>query len=293
MRLIIVSGLSGSGKSVALNVLEDLQYYCIDNLPAGLLPQLIPEITGTAEAGFGNIAVGVDARNRPRDIEALPGLVRELRGRGIECEVLFLQTEDDVLLTRYAETRRKHPLESRIPGLREAIAAERGLLGPVINSADLIIDTTRTSVYELRDLIRDRIAAREPDSLSVLVESFGYKHGIPPDADFVFDLRSLPNPYWEPSLRPLTGKDRAVVEFLDGEPLVQRLYEDILAFLERWIPHYLSGHRAYLTVAVGCTGGQHRSVYMAEKLARALAEHHSPVQTRHNELTAVSQTRLS
>ncbi len=284
-RLIIISGLSGSGKSVALNVLEDLGFYCIDNLPAGLLPALLPEV---AQAGEGfvtqRIAVGIDARNPATDLEALPALVQKMKQDGIECDVIFLQAEDDILLKRYSETRRRHPLGDAGLALRDAIARERELLGPVINTADLIIDTTRTSVYELRDAIRERVVTREPRSLSILIESFGYKHGIPTDADFVFDLRCLPNPYWEAGLRPLTGLDAEVAAFLDAEPLVQRMYGDVLAFLRRWIPEYESFHRSYLTIALGCTGGQHRSVYMAEKLAAALADSHSSIHTRHNEL---------
>lgn len=284
-RLIIVSGLSGSGKSVALNLLEDLGFYCIDNLPAGLLPGLVPGITD--ERGvvtMRRIAVGIDARNPAVDLESLPDLVGQLRKCGVECDVIFLQAEDEILLKRYSETRRRHPLADMGLGLREAIKRERELLGPIINTADLVIDTTRTSVYELHDTLRERVAARVAASLSILIESFGYKHGIPPDADFVFDIRCLPNPYWEMSLRPLDGTDPAVIEFLEDQPLVQRMYEDILAFLKRWIPEYLSFSRSYLTIAVGCTGGQHRSVYMAEKLARALREEHSPIHVRHNEL---------
>jgi len=284
-RLIIVSGLSGSGKSVALNVLEDLGFYCIDNLPAGLLPALLPEITREGGAvATQRIAVGIDARNPATDLEALPALVQGMKRGGIECDVIFLQAEDDILLKRYSETRRRHPLGDSGLALRDAIDRERELLGPVINTADLVIDTTRTSVYELRDALRERVAARLPRSLSILIESFGYKHGIPTDADFVFDLRCLPNPYWEANLRPLTGTDAAVIRYLDDQPLVQSMYRDIIGFLRRWIPEYLSFHRSYLTVGVGCTGGQHRSVYMAEKLARALAKEHTPIHTRHNEL---------
>lgn len=288
-RLIIISGLSGSGKSVALNLLEDLGFYCIDNLPAGLLPDLLPEITtdeGLVAKRTRRIAVGIDARNPATDLEALPVLVQRLRDDDVECEVIFLQAEDDILLKRYSETRRRHPLADGGLGLRDAIERERKLLGPVINTADLVLDTTRTSVYELRDAIRERVATREPRSLSILIESFGYKHGIPTDADFVFDLRCLPNPYWEISLRPLDGTDTAVITFLDDQPLVQRMFEDILAFLRRWVPEYVSFHRSYLTIAVGCTGGQHRSVYMAEKLARTLRKEHSPIHVRHNELPA-------
>ena len=286
MRLIIVSGLSGSGKSVALHVLEDLGFYCIDNLPAALLKSLLDEVTQHGEQSTNRIAVGVDARNRLSDLESLPEFIGELRKVNVQTDILFLQASDDILLKRYGETRRKHPLADRGIELRAAIASERELLGPVINSADLVIDTSRTSVYELAEIIRERVDRRETGMLSVLIESFGYKHGIPADADFVFDLRCLPNPYWTTELRALTGQDEAVQNFLNEQPQFQRMYEDILSFLSRWIPEYVSFDRAYLTIALGCTGGQHRSVYMVDKLAAALREKHDPLLTRHNEISA-------
>lgn len=290
MRLIIVSGLSGSGKTVALHLLEDLDFYCIDNMPAALLDTLVTRAVETGDAIYDTLAVGVDARNRATDVAELPKLVRDLRGRGIQCEVVFLQADDDILLKRYSETRRKHPLAEKGLSLHEAIARERELLGPIIDSADILIDTTRTSVYELRDTIRERVSTRPNHELSILIESFGFKHGVPPDADFVFDLRCLPNPYWETHLRSLTGKDRAVIEFLDEKDRVQSMYRDILAFLRKWIPEYIDFNRSYLTVALGCTGGQHRSVYMAEKLAAELGANYPQVITRHNELPTESNS---
>lgn len=286
MRLIIVSGLSGSGKSVALHILEDLGYYCLDNLPAALLKSLIAEVTRPGEQPTPRIAVGVDARNRISDLESLPDLIDELRKVGVQTDVLFLQASDDILLKRYGESRRRHPLADHGTELRAAIAIERELLSPIINSTDLAIDTSRTSVYELAEIIRERVDRRKSSMLSVLIESFGFKHGIPADADFVFDLRCLPNPYWTTELRALTGQDEAVKTFLDDQLKFQQMYEDVLSFLSRWIPDYVSFDRAYLTVALGCTGGQHRSVYMAEKLAAALREFHDPVLTRHNEISA-------
>lgn len=284
MRLIIVSGLSGSGKSVALHVLEDLGYYCIDNMPAALLNSVVDEVTLGGDQPAQLLAVGVDARNRRKDLEALPELIKDLRKRGIQTDLLFLQASDDVLLKRYSETRRRHPLAEHGTALRAAIASEREILSEVVNSADLIFDTSRTSVYELADAIRERIDQRRSNTLSVLIESFGFKNGIPADADFVFDLRCLPNPYWTVELRGLTGRDREVSEFLDAQPAFINMHDDILAFLKRWIPEYIDVNRGYLTVAVGCTGGQHRSVYMADKLAAALRDIHEPVLTRHNEL---------
>lgn len=284
MRLIIISGLSGSGKSVALHVLEDLGFYCIDNIPGGLLRSVVDEILLRRDSVFESVGVGLDARNRPADIERIPALVQELRADGLTCEIIFLQARDDVLLSRFSETRRKHPLSSSEVSLPEAIAKERELLGPIINAADLIIDTTGTSVYALRQQIQQRIGARDPDALSILIESFGYKHGLPPDADFVFDVRCLPNPYWESQLRALCGKDEPVKAFLDAEPRVQEMIADIVGFLEHWIPRYQDFQRSYLTVAIGCTGGQHRSVYVAEAVGAALAKKHGPIPTRHHEL---------
>ncbi len=284
LRLIIVSGLSGAGKTVGLHVLEDLGYYCIDNLPAALLKATLEQITD-GDSSIDRIAVGVDARNPQRDIEALPAVVREIRETGVQTEILFLQADDDIILKRFSESRRRHPLSGNGFELRDAIRREREVLGQIINAADLIVDTNRMSVYELGDLIRERIDRRAAHMLSILVESFGFKHGIPADVDFVFDLRCLPNPYWQPRLRPLTGLDRAVIEFLDNDELSQRMYQDILGFLRNWIPQYVGFDRGYLTIGIGCTGGQHRSVYMTEKLAAALREIHDPVLTRHSELS--------
>lgn len=284
MRLIVVSGLSGSGKSVALHVLEDLGYYCIDNLPAGLIKSVVDDVRSQGDDSVKQMAVGVDARNRREDLESLPELIEELRQYDVYPELLFLQSSDDVLLKRYSESRRRHPLAEQGTALRAAIANERDLLSPVVNEADLIIDTSRTIIYELADTIRERIDRRKVHSLSVLIESFGFKTGIPADADFVFDMRCLPNPYWTLELRGLTGQDKEVSEFLDAQEPFIRMYEDILRFLQRWIPEYNSVHRGYLTVAIGCTGGQHRSVYMTEKLAQALREIHDPILIRHSGL---------
>ena len=284
MRLIIVSGLSGSGKTIALHHFEDLGFYCIDNVPAALLVTMIDQLTATQDPLYANLAIGIDARNRAFDLARLPEVVRDLRNTGVRCEVLFLHAEDNILLKRFGETRRKHPMSAPGLSLREAVDKERQLLSPVIASAELVLDTTRTSIYELRDIIRQRVGSHEQAGLSILIESFGYKHGIPADADLVFDLRCLPNPYWDMALRQLNGKDKKVCEFLDGHASVQRMYTDILGFLERWIPEYIDFSRNYLTVAIGCTGGQHRSVYMAEKLAAQLAKRHAPIMTRHNEL---------
>ena len=283
MRLVIISGLSGSGKSVALNLLEDAGFYCIDNIPVGLLQSFVEEIVPRNDPAYDNVGVGLDARNVP-DIARLPGLIEDVRKAGVACEVIFLQADDDVLLSRFSETRRKHPLTKDDVSLTEAVAKERELLGSIIDMADLILDTSDTNVYDLRELIGGRIGTRSDDKISILIESFGYKHGLPADADFVFDVRCLPNPYWEPKLRPLNGRDRPVKEFLESQPQVQSMVDDIVGFLERWIPYYKNFQRSYLTVAIGCTGGQHRSVYITEAVADRLKRDHEPVQTRHHEL---------
>jgi RNase adapter protein RapZ len=283
MRLIIVSGLSGSGKSVALHMLEDIDFYCVDNIPAALLKPFISH-TVRGMGDYPRTAVGLDARNRANEIETIPALVGELQRSGISCEVLYLHAADEVLLKRYAETRRKHPLVAGDVSLREAIASERKLLEPIIIAADWVIDTSNMSVHALRELIRERIERRRDGRLSLMFESFGYKHGIPGDADFVFDVRSLPNPHWEHALRALTGRDAAVIEYLSGYASVRNMIADLTAFLEKRVGEFSQANRSYLTIAVGCTGGQHRSVYIAEQLAEHFRKAHPHVLTRHGSL---------
>ena len=289
MRLIIVSGLSGSGKSVALAMLEDLDYYCVDNIPAGLLPGFIAYTVRTSELAYRRTAVGVDARNRPEDLADVPRLVAELRRSGIGCEVVFLRADNDTLLERFSETRRRHPLSRAGIGLQEALDQERRLLAPLASAADLTIDTSRLSVHELRELIRERVVERRASAPSLLFQSFAYRHGVPDDADFVFDARALPNPFWEPALRDCTGRDEAVEQFMARHDEARQFLADITSFLERWLPSLVRSNRSYLTVAVGCTGGQHRSVYLAERLAahfdgrygRALIRHRDLASRRH------------
>jgi UPF0042 nucleotide-binding protein len=288
VRLIIVSGLSGSGKSVALAMLEDLEFYCVDNIPAGLLPGFIAYTVRTSEPAYRNTAVGVDARNRPEDLADVPRLVAELRRSGIACDVLFLRADTDTLLKRFSETRRRHPLSRSGLGLQEAMEQEERLLLPVANAADLTVDTSRLSVHELRELIRERVVERKTGP-SLLFQSFAYRHGVPDDADFVFDARALPNPYWEPALRDCTGRDDAVARFMAQHDDARQFLADITNFLERWLPSLVRSNRSYLTIAVVCTGGQHRSVYFAERLAahfdgrygRALIRHRDLASRRH------------
>ncbi|HWG76902.1 MAG TPA: RNase adapter RapZ [Steroidobacteraceae bacterium] len=284
MRLIFLSGLSGSGKSVALHALEDLEYYCVDNIPATLLQSFISHTVRSGSGVYELTAIGLDARNPDADLGTVPDLIAELKRSGIHCEMIFLVASDEELLRRFAETRRKHPLSRQGADLQAAIQQERHLLEPVINAADLVIDTSRLSVHELRELINRRVGQRPRDRMSILFESFGFKNGIPGDADFVFDARSLPNPYWEPSLRALTGRDEAVVRFLQAQAGVRPFIEQIAQFIEARIPEHQAANRRYLTVAIGCTGGQHRSVFIAERLAERIAERWPQVTVRHSAL---------
>lgn len=285
MKLIIISGLSGSGKSVALNTLEDLGYYCIDNLPVGLLKPFAIQWKASQQDMIDKAAIGIDARNQLRDLEHFDAIIAELDTRDIACETLFLQANDDILLKRFSETRRKHPLSRSGVTLADAIREERRLLAPIAHSASLQLDTTHTNLYQLRDLVRERIANRPQNGLSLLFKSFGYKHGLPDDADFVFDARCLPNPHWETALRPYTGRDAAVAEYLEKHAVVREMLEEIQSFIEHWIPRFERESRNYLTIAVGCTGGQHRSVYLIERLSSYFSQRYASVITRHRELS--------
>jgi UPF0042 nucleotide-binding protein len=284
MNLVIISGLSGSGKSIALHTLEDMGYYCIDNLPVGLLDALSQEFSGHQLGRVDKVAVGIDARNHAEQIGHFPAFLASCSERGIDCRTLFLQADSRILLQRFSETRRKHPLSGPDTTLADAIEEERALLAPVAGGADLFIDTSRTNVHQLRELVRECIGAARSSGLSVVLRSFGFKHGIPVDADIVFDARCLPNPHWEPGLRHLTGLDRDVIEFLDREPSVHELCDDIESFLARWVPRYDKDNRSYLSVAIGCTGGQHRSVYLVESLVARLGERFGNIVKRHREL---------
>jgi UPF0042 nucleotide-binding protein len=277
MRVILVTGMSGSGKSVALNVLEDIGYYCVDNLPANLLAEVVAFL---AESGYARVAVSVDVRSGPT-LQDLPGWIAELPRRGVDLRVLFLDAKTDTLVKRFSETRRRHPLSRDTLTLPECIEAERELLQPVLAVAHRI-DTSDLAPNALRAWVKE-FAGMAGTGLTVLFQSFGFKHGIPLDADLVFDVRCLPNPHYDPVLRPLTGRDAKVVEFLEAEADAQKMLGDIGAFVERWLPFYLRDNRSYLTVAIGCTGGRHRSVYFVEWLARRFAPT-VPVMVRHREL---------
>lgn len=283
MQLVVISGLSGSGKSTALHVLEDVGYDCIDNLPINLLPALVREIE-SQNTSDKNFAIGVDARNTWQNLQQFPELISEIKGLSHSVSVIFLESQIPVLIQRFSETRRKHPLSNENTSLHEAILSETALLNPIRDQADQILDTSNLTLHELRDLIKTRIADRKRSAMAVLFESFGFKHGLPVNADLVFDARCLPNPHWKPNLRPQTGKDRDVIEFLENEPDVQDMLEDIRQYVARWLPAYQANNRSYMTIAIGCTGGQHRSVFIAERLQAHFAKHFEDCQVRHRDI---------
>ena len=286
MRLVVISGMSGSGKTIALQALEDIDYYCVDNLPVTLLTEFARQMIKAGDRiGARNIAVGIDARNVERNLKNFGSLLADIRALGFGCEVIFLEADTETLIKRFSETRRKHPLTGDGTPLVEALAAERALLTPISACADLTVDTTTSNVHQLRSLIAERIAQRKKPSLSMLFISFGYKNGIPADADFVFDVRCLPNPHWEPSLRQFDGRRDEVKVFLEQHPQVGQMYEDIKAFLERWVPAFEKENRNYMSVAIGCTGGQHRSVYLVESIAGHFRQSRDNIVVRHRELS--------
>lgn len=266
MKLVIISGLSGSGKSVALHTLEDSGYYCIDNLPISLLDSFASQLAHSSHPSQQKAAASIDARNFLDDLKKFHDILEGLKAKGIDCELLYLQAEETSLLKRFSETRRRHPLSNENITLADAIKNEIKLLAPIALQADLQIDTTHTTIHQLRDLIRERVDDCIGKGMSLLFQSFGFKNGVPSDTDFVFDARCLPNPHWEPTLRSKTGKDPEVIDYLSHKELVSELFNDITAFLDKWIPQFQKENRSYLSIAIGCTGGQHRSVYLAEKL---------------------------
>lgn len=284
MRLIIVSGRSGSGKSTALNVLEDNGFYCIDNLPAGLLPELAQSALIHTELQHPQVAVSIDARNLPSHLQRFPDLLEEVRSRHILCDVLYLDADEETLLKRFSETRRRHPLTNDTRSLAEAIRDESHLLGPISDLADLKIDTTHLNLYQLRDSLQLRLLDKPEPGTAFLIESFGFKRGMPVDTDLVFDVRCLPNPYWRPDLRDFSGRDQPVIEFLDAQSDVEEMYQDIRGYLQKWLPRFAASNRAYVTIAIGCTGGHHRSVYLAERLGVTLKSQLKNVQVRHRDL---------
>jgi len=283
MSFFIVSGLSGSGKTIALQALEDAGFYCIDNLPAALLPHFAREVGAARDQALANAAVGIDARNRAFLAE-VPNSLEELRTLGIHYRIVFLEAEESILVKRFKETRRPHPMLDDHTSLLEAIGLEKQLLEPLAFAAALRIDTTHTTPHELRHQVLGFARGEETPGLTLLFKSFGFKHGTPLDADYVFDVRCLPNPYWQAELRPYTGLDEPVIRFLEQYDEVHAMFDELRSFLERWLPRFAREDRTYLTIAVGCTGGQHRSVYLVKRLADHFATQGMKTQVRHREL---------
>lgn len=283
IQLIVLTGLSGGGKTVALRALEDLEFYCVDNLPSALLPQLVNAVSRGKGGRHRRIAVGVDVRNSGADFTQMPAVLSALATAGVQVHLIFLDCRDEVLIKRYSETRRRHPLATRGVSLADAIIEERKRLRPLIAIAEKVIDSSELNVHQLRRLVATGYA-QATEGLTLMFQSFAFRRGLPLDADFVFDARCLPNPHWQPHLRPLSGKDAPVREFLDADPLVGEFYKDTAHWLDAWLPRFEQDDRSYLTISIGCTGGRHRSVYLVEKLAAYYRDRREGVLTFHREL---------
>ena len=284
-RLIIVTGLSGSGKSVALHTLEDEGFYCIDNLPSSMVKDLLDRVLIEKNKLFENLAIGIDMRGEHYTPDQFLSVIKSLQARtDLPTDVLFLDTSRQTLSTRFSETRRKHPLSSNAVPLINAIDKEISLLSSVKHEADLVIDTSLLNLHQLRKLISTDVLGRSSADLSLIFQSFGFKHGQPTSTDFMFDVRCLPNPYWEPSLREFTGKDEPIIDYLGEQENVQSMFSDIQQYVERWLPSFENENRSYLTVSIGCTGGRHRSVYLCELLAAHFSNMRENVSIRHREL---------
>ena len=285
MKLVIISGRSGSGKSTALNLLEDEGYYCIDNLPVTLIPKLVEYLQGSPSQEHDLVALCIDARNMTKDLANLDILLNQTH---TQFDIVYLDADDDKLIKRFSETRRRHPLSNKYTALAEAINSEKKILEPIADRATLTIDTSEMSLHELRSTIKSRLVEKHGSGISILFQSFGFKRGIPVDADFVYDIRILPNPHWDQGLRAMTGLDKEVVTFLESHEEVTEMFTDIRDFLQKWLPDFELNNRSYITVAIGCTGGQHRSVFMAEKLAGHFSSLYDNVQVRHREIVPIT-----
>ena len=284
MKLVIVSGLSGSGKTVALHTLEDAGYFCVDNLPVGLLPNFIDKMTNSQPALYDLIAVAIDARSGVEDLDHFETIINQIRARDILTKVLFLTADIKKLVSRFSETRRKHPLSKQGLPLVEVIELERNLLSNIYASADLKIDTSNLNVHDLRHTIISRLLPDGGKNLSILIQSFGFKHGLPADTDYIFDVRCLPNPHWENDLQLLTGRDKAVIDYLESFAMVNSMADSINDFLKTWIPCFKEENRSYMTISIGCTGGQHRSVYLVDKIADELQKNQFNASVHHRDL---------
>jgi len=283
-KLILVTGLSGGGKSTALRALEDLGYYCVDNLPAALLPEFAQQIKSNP-ARYSIAALGVDARSTGKDLEEIPAWLKKLEASGLDSQLLFLTADSKAIIKRFSETRRRHPLTSDSASLPQAIAKESALLSSLQARADWVIDTSETHIHQLRRQVW-KCAGSDNDTMTVVLESFAFKRGVPQDVDFIFDARILPNPYWVEELRELNGRDDAVSLWLEQDEAVTGMQSDILTFLRNWLPEFQRSQRSYVTVGIGCTGGRHRSVYLVDRLARGLGTDYKNVLIHHREMQA-------
>lgn len=286
MELVIISGRSGAGKSVALRALEDVGYYCVDNIPFPLVPELASFLAKSGRAAV----ISLDIRNLPENPQLLETTLARL-SQEIEPKIIFLDCGRKTLVRRYSDSRRIHPLANEQLSLESAIELENTLLEPLQQQANYIIDTTYLSAHELAENLRELLRGKAEKELQIVVESFGFKYGVPPDADYVFDVRFLPNPHWNPELRPMTGLEQPVIEFLERQTEVHNFIYHTRNYLEMWLPSLEKNNRSYLTIAIGCTGGKHRSVFIAEQLARYFASRDKKVQVRHRSLEKHGKTK--
>jgi UPF0042 nucleotide-binding protein len=285
MKLVIVSGLSGSGKTVALRTLEDSGYYCIDNLPLGMLPELVGNMINATPRPYDLVAIAIDARSGVDSSDRFDEVMRQIGKHELDLKILFLTCDTSRLLKRFSETRRKHPLSRGGLPLADAIQQEKKKLEEIHANADLSIDSSSMNVHELRQMIIDRLTSQSGSEMGILIQSFGFKNGVPADTDFVFDVRCLPNPHWEQGLKPLSGRDRAVIKYLESYAEVEEMHASIYQFLTTWIPRFEKENRSYMAISIGCTGGKHRSVYLAERLAEALRQQRANLSLRHRDLS--------
>ena len=283
MKLIVISGRSGSGKSTALNALEDSGYDCIDNFPVGLLQSLVHNTLRGLSGADSRLAVCIDARSK--DLSLFPEILLSIDRMDVDCQVIYVDASSPTLVKRFSETRRRHPLTNNATDLRQAIDAEEEILEGIADLADLTIDSTRLSAQDLREVMTTRVIEKSSQGINLLFRSFGFKQGVPVDVDIVFDLRCLPNPFWEADLRPFNGTDPEIKRYLDDQPLVTEMYNDISGYLDSWIPKFEANSRVYMTVGLGCTGGQHRSVYFAERLGEHFKDAFDNVLVRHRDLS--------
>ena len=282
-QLVLVTGLSGGGKSTALRALEDLGFYCIDNLPAALLPELARQVRNAENVEYERVALGVDARSPGRDLGNIPDWLDQLSADGMRSQLLFLTADTKAILKRFSETRRRHPLTGNEQALPRAIEQEKGILAALERRADWVIDTTDTNIHQLRRQVWKNVGGSN-ESMTIVMESFAFKRGVPQDVDFIFDARILPNPYWVDELRNFTGLDEPVREWLEQDAAVARMIHDVLGFLQTWLPEFQRSQRSYVTVGIGCTGGRHRSVYLVDRLASSLGESFGEVLIHHREM---------